>query len=150
MNELIASIQERLGTVPEFKYICEDYGQIGYYSPNFPVQWPVSLISLRNMNFSDIGMDRSATPQNRQMGDVLVGITIADMKLTNSSLKAPATQKNQARSIWLLIEKAHNVLHGFIPLENCSKMTRKNCVLVEREDGVQEYLVTYAVTMNNV
>lgn len=148
--DLIQSVETQLGTVTELKFICENYGQLDYYSPNHTVKWPLALIDLKAINFDDIGMDRTATPQNRQMGYTAVSLRIADLKLTNSSSKAPLTQKNQARSIWLLIGKVHEKLQGWIPLENCSKLMRRSCARVEREDGIQEYEVIYITTMNNV
>ena len=41
MKQLLIDLQQRLLTeVPELKYVDLDWGQLSYYFPNPPVQWP--------------------------------------------------------------------------------------------------------------
>lgn len=150
MKSVIESIQTKLAAVAALKYIDEDWGQLDYYSPNFPVKWPCVLIDLPNDDFSDIGMDKTAVPQNRQMAEGLVSITVANMKLTNTSGRAPQLQKDQAWSIWDLIEDIHEQLQGFRPDAKCGKLIRRARRRVKRDDGVQEYTIIYSYSMNNV
>lgn len=150
MKEVIENIQAKLGDVPALKYIDEDWGQLDYYSPHFPVQWPCALIDLPSDNFSDIGRDKTAVPQNRQISDGLVSITIANMKLTNSSGKAPQLQKDNAWSIWELIEDVHKVLQGYRPGEKSGALIRTARRRVKRDDGVQEYTLLYSYSMKDI
>jgi len=150
MKAIIEAVQDRLEPTPGIQYVDENWGQLDYYSPNFPVQWPCVLIDVNSIQFSNIGMDKQATPQNRQMGEYTLEIRIANLKLTNSSAKAPQHQKNLARSIWTLIEEVHKLLQGFEPDDNCGKLIRTGISRVAREDGVQEYAVMYSGTVNNV
>ena len=62
MNTLIQNIQTRLDTISEIKYVDADWGQLDYYSPNFPVKFPCVLIDVSSANYSDIGTDKQATP----------------------------------------------------------------------------------------
>lgn len=151
MNKtILQNIQNKLSEVAELKYIDENWGQLDYYSQNMPVQWPCCLIGIDSISFSDIGQDRSKTPQNRQMAKVSAKITLANLKLTNTSLKASQLQKDQAWLIWDLAQKIHEKLHGFCPDENCSRMIRQTLQHNLRDDGVQEYSILYDFELSNV
>ena len=150
MKNSLESIQQLLQAIEGLKYVDEDWGQLDYYSPNFPVQWPCVLIDISSVGYSDIGNDRRATPMQRQMGNAVFSFTIADLKLTNTSGKAPQMQKNNAWSIWDLIEKIHAHLQGFNPSANAGKMIRTSLNRVKRDDGVQEYTVIYICGLHNI
>ena len=148
--DFLKTIQDKLEEVTELKYIDEDWGQLDYYSPNFPVQWPCCLIDVTGAMFSNIGNDRAAKPQNRQQGTVNVSFTFANLKLTNTSLKAPATQKNNAWKLYEIMQKAHEVLQGLRPDDHCGSLIRSGFRRVKRDDGVQQYQVIYTVGLSNV
>ena len=150
MKAIIDSTQELLKDTEGAKYVDENWGQLDFYSPHFPVKWPCILIDVRAAQFSNIGQDKSKSPRNRQMSDYNLELRIANLKLTNSSSKAPQAQKDNARSIWNLIEKAHEKLHGFSPVETAGKLIRTNLRRVPREDGVQEYIIIYRGSISNV
>ena len=59
-------------------------------------------------------------------------------------------QKDQAWLIWDLAQKIHEKIHGFIPDTNCSRMLRNNLKRSVRDDGVQEYFITYYVEATNI
>mgnify|MGYP000935226070 CR=1 FL=1 len=150
MKQIILNIQSRLDSIPELNYVDEDWGQLDYYSPNFPVQWPCVLIDVPNASFSEIGKDRKAIPFQRQQAVIEFSFTVANLKLTNTSSQAPLSQKNNGWSIWDLIEDVHKKLQGFRP-EGCSGvLIRTGSVRVKRDDGVQEYTITYNCGLNDV
>lgn len=148
--DFLNAIQAKLGEVTELKYIDEDWGQLDYYSPNFPVQWPCCLIDVSGALFSNIGKDKGAKPQNRQQGTVNVSFTFANLKLTNTSIKAPAGQKNNAWKLYEIMQKAHEVLQGLQPDGNCGNLIRSGFKRIKRDDGVQQYQVIYTVGLSNV
>lgn len=150
MKQLLQNIQNRLAEIPELQYIDEDWGQIDYYSPNMPVKWPCCLIDIQSGQFSNISKDMSKRPKDRQNGSFMVKISLANMRLTNTSYLAPKGQKDNAWAIFELVEKVHQKLHGFSPLENCSKMLRTSFGRTQRDDGVQEYAVMYEFEAHNV
>lgn len=150
MKSILQNIQNRLSAIPELKYIDEDWGQIDYYTPNMPVQWPCCLIDLNAGQFSNISKDITKHPRERQNGIFSIKITVANMKLTNTSSKAPQTQKNNAWHLIDMIEKIHQQLHGFSPADNCSKLVRTTFSRVMRDDGVQEYSIIYTFEAHNV
>lgn len=143
MNTVIENTQNRLQEIAGLKYVDEDWGQLDYYSPNPPVKWPCVLIDIANASFSDVGKDRSKTPQNRQMGDEVLSLTVADMRLTNSSGRAPLLQKNNARSIWAIMEDIHVKLHGWSATPMSGKFMRRSRQRIRRDDGIQEYRLMY-------
>lgn len=143
-------VQEKLTEVVELKYIDEDWGQLDYYSPNFPVQWPCALIDVTAAQYSDLGVDRTATPRNRQRGEAVVSITIANMKLSNTSGRAPQSQKDNARSIWTVAQNIHELIHGWSPGGCMGNLTRQGVRRIKRDDGVQQYELLYRVAVHNV
>ncbi len=150
MTTILDNIQNQLKTVNELKYIDEDWGQLDYYAPNFPVQWPCALTDVSNVNYSDIGIKKTAIPTNRQQADCTFSLTIANLKLTNTSGFAPQQQKASAFNIQTLIEDVHKVLQGFRPGPNASALIRTSRTRIKRDDGVQEYNVTYSFGLNDV
>jgi hypothetical protein len=149
MKELITAIQERLANNVSLKYVDENWGQLDYYSPNFPVKWPCALIDIAQSQFDNIGRDNNQVPANRQMGQLVIEIRVADMRLTNTSMKAPNMQKAYARSIFEQIEEIHALLHGWNPIEKSSKLIRTSQSRVKRDDGVQEYAIYYSCELND-
>lgn len=150
MNQVIQSIQNRIKTLPNIQYVDEDWGQLDYYAPNFPVKWPCVLIDIGSAQFANLGMDKTASPTNRQTASATISLTIANLKLTNTSGNAPQLQKYQGFNIWKLQEDIHALLHGWNPTENTGKLIRTGMQRTKRDDGVQEYTVTYSLGLNNV
>lgn len=150
MITILQAIQEEIKKVPGMNYVDEDWGQLDYYSPNFPVQWPCALIDTASEQYSNVGRSIKETPVNRQMGDVLISITIANLKITNTSGMAPQLQKDNAWSIHALKEEVHKVIQGFKPAENAGALIRVSGNRVKRDDGVQEYTVRYSMGVTNV
>lgn len=149
MKHIIEAIQTKLAQHPDIKYVDENWGQLDYYSPNFPVQWPCVLIDIVGANFGNIGKDTNQVPVNRQMGQITVELRVANLKLTNTSANAPKLQKTYARSIWQLLEDVHVELHGWNPSESTSKLIRTAVNRAKRDDGVQEYSVRYTCEVND-
>jgi hypothetical protein len=150
MKVILQSIQDVLSTIPELKYIDEDWGQLDDYSPNPPTQFPLALIDIGSLQYSDIGKDRTATPQNRQMATGTIVISIANLKLTNTSARAPQTQKDKAWSIWDIVQSVHEKLHSVAVGGSAGAMMRTAMRKVKRDDGIQEYEVTYTIGVSNV
>lgn len=150
MKEILQNIQNRLSTITEIRYIDEDWGQLDYYSQNMPVQYPCALIDLASGQFTNISKDFSKQPNNRQIGDFSVKITLVNLRLSNTSLKSPQIQKDNTWGLFDLVEKIHQKLHGFSPHENCSKMLRTTFGRTQRDDGVQEYAIIYNFEAHNI
>lgn len=147
---LLIELQNRISAIAELKYTDENWGQIDYYSPNMPVQWPCALIDIQSAQFSNIGKDFSKNPQARQMGQVLIKITLANLKLSPTSARTTAVQKQEAWHVMDLLESIHQQLHDHSPLPNCSKLLRQSFQRIIRDDGVQEYAVYYACELANL
>ena len=150
MKEILESIQNRLMTVNELKYVDEDWGQLSDYSSRPPVKWPCSLIDFASAEYSNIGIDKSATPRNRQQATGAISITFANLKITNTSGKAPVGQKNDAWQLHEVIEVAHGILQGFKPTAHCGALVRSGFRRVKRDDGIQQYQVIYTMGIHNV
>lgn len=150
MEDIIQKIQDKLSEIQGLKYVDEDWGQLDYYSPHFPVKWPCALIDVASVNYDNIGKDRTLVPQNRQMAEGLVSLTIANLKLANSSKKAPQSQKDNVWSLWHLINEAHKLLQGFRPTAETSGLIRTAVRRTKRDDGVQEYTLLYSFSQTNV
>lgn len=149
MKALLEKIQQKISKIAELKYIDENWGQLDYYSPNMPVQFPCVLIDVQQVQFSNLGRDMSKKPVQRQIGTVQIKITVANMRLSNSSMQAPRRQKEEVWAIWGIIEKIHQQLHGVSLLPNVSPLIRSSQSRTLRDDGVQEYEVYYSCEVQN-
>ena len=149
MKALLEKIQQQVSEIAELKYIDENWGQLDYYSPNMPVQFPCALIDVQQVQFSNLGRDMSKKPVQRQIGTIQIKITVANMRLSNSSMQAPRRQKEEVWAIWGIIEKIHLQLHGLSLLPNVSALIRSSQSRTLRDDGVQEYEVYYSCEVQN-
>lgn len=150
MKTLLETLQNRLSEVTELKYIDENWGQLDYYSPNMPVQWPCCLIDIQSAQFDNVSKDLTKRPKDRQNAQIGIELTLANIKLNNTSYQAPKGQKNNAWEIFDWAEKIHAQLHGYSPLANASKLLRASFGRVQRDDGVQEYKIVYLLELFNV
>lgn len=150
MKELLLNLETQLATVNTIQYIDEDWGQLDDYGPHAPVKWPCCLVDFADADYTDIGTDRTATPQNRQQATGNITFNFANLKITNSSTKAPINQKDQAYLLLGIIEDAHKKIHGFRPGENSGALIRKSFRRIKRDDGIQQYRVVYNIGLNNV
>lgn len=103
IKDILLSVQERLGSsVPELGYIDKDWGQLSYEKP--AVKWPCALLDIENINYTQEG-------NGVQMADTQITVTVANLRLTASSLLAP--NKEEAYRIIELLDRIHAALHLF-------------------------------------
>jgi len=150
MKDFLENVQTKLTAVSELLYIDEDWGQLDSYSPNPPAKFPCGLIDITSLVFSNIGKDITANPINRQMAEGIITISIANLKLSNTSQKAPQSQKDNAWKIWEIKEKVHQQLQGWKPTADSGALIRTSDKRIRRDDGIQEYQVTYSLSEANV
>lgn len=141
MKELLQAIQARItDNVTALKYVDEDWGQLDYYNNHPPVQWPCCLIDVGSVSWQNLS-------HKQQQGTATITISIATTKLTNTSSRAPATQREQAWAIHDVLQQVHQALHHYLPIPTCSMLYRKSSSRVRRDDGIQHYVLTYACTV---
>lgn len=150
MKDFIESIKTQVGTVPGINFVDENTGQLDDYSPNFPVKWPCVLIDVVDVVYSNMGRNEYRDTENRQRADVMLELRVANLKLTNSSGRAPIAQRNSANSIQDLIDVLHEKIQGFRPVGNSSKLIRSRRQRIKRDDGVQEYVIYYTSGITDV
>ncbi|QHN64862.1 hypothetical protein DBX24_02615 [Bergeyella cardium] len=149
INEILMSIKDKLNEVSALKYIDENWGQLDLYGNDIPVQWPCALVTLLGGQFSDIGKDYRAAPENRQEAILSFEITIAQLKLTNSSNRAPISQQQKAFEVWNIVQEVHQKLHGWRPSKTTGKLIRSELSSTRRDDGVQEIKISYTIGLHN-
>ena len=133
MKEVFKDIQQRLQTIPEFRYIGEDWGQLNFEQP--PVDWPCALIDLGNVDFSAAGM-------RSQQAEAVVNITIADIRYHGVTPVLPRDQEDKAFEIFDLIDKVNKLLHG-TGGEHYSRLCKVSLKKMLREDAVREFVLSY-------
>ncbi|KAF0198851.1 MAG: hypothetical protein FD170_3971 [Bacteroidetes bacterium] len=135
INDILTAIAARLGAeVPELKYIDEDWGQLDDYSDNPPVKFPCAIIEVQQAAWRN-------QSNKVQDGTVNISIRVAELRLSNTNLRAPAPQKLNAAAIWLIQEKIYKALHTWRPVEfpAFSSLTRVSSRKLKRDDGVREF-----------
>jgi hypothetical protein len=150
MKAFLEAAQTKLNTISALNYIDEDWGQLDSYSPNPPTKFPCALIDITSLIFSNIGKDKTANPVNRQMAEGTITFILANLKLSNSSQRAPQTQKDNAWNIWTIIDDLHKAVHGWKPTEDSNALIRTGLRRIRRDDGIQEYQITYSIGLSNV
>lgn len=144
MQDLLQNITDQAATTPGINYSDENWGQLLYYGKECPVKWPCVLVDFGGGQFSNNGYDYRADDLTQQ-GTISIEITVANIKLTNSSTRAPLNQKTKAFDIWKIVDDVHKVLQGFKPLGNSGALVRTSMQSVKRDDGVQEKRIIYSL-----
>lgn len=137
MKQIITDIQNRLiSQVPALKYIDLDWGQLDYYFPHPPVQWPCALIGITQGTFSNIA-------HRGQLGLLTVVISVADLRISNSSGKAPQNQKDKALAIFDIMQDVYEALQGWTGGSDYSGLIRAGYTQRQREDQVKIHQVIF-------
>jgi hypothetical protein len=118
------------------KYVDENWGQLDYFSPSHPVKYPCAIADIDNVQWSNLG-------NHCQTGVAKIRITIANLKLGNTSNAAPAAQRQKAFQIVDLMADIHRALHGWKPAENAGNLTRNAIRIVQRENGIKQYEILF-------
>lgn len=142
-DEILKAIQNKISEIPQIKYVDEDWGQLNLYGLDVPVKFPCALFDIKDGGFENMGNDRRQTPSQRQLGRFTLDLAVGNLKLTNTSGRAPQSQKSKAWEIHTLIKLVHEKLQGFSPRADCSKLIRMSAQRIRRDDGVQEYHILY-------
>jgi hypothetical protein len=137
---LLIDIQNRITEkVPAIKYTDEDWGQLDFYAPNMPVQFPCALVDVPQITWSNVA-------HNGQLGAALVKVKFAQIKLTNTSGKAPTGQKQAAFATFFTLKDINQALNGWTGNDHYSQLIRVSTVRQKRNDGIRLYEVTYSTT----
>lgn len=142
MKTLLTDIQNRLLTEPSLKYIDEDWGQLDYYMPAAPVKYPCALININTAQYSNDG-------QLVQEGLITVVITVADIKLSNSSGKAPQLQKQAAWKVFDTLENVYKLLHGWSGSAHYGKLIRTQLNRRKNDDGINLYDMIFTTNLRD-
>lgn len=147
MQDLLLSITAKAASVPGIKYSDENWGQLQFYGNDCPVNWPCVLVDFASGQFTNNGYDYIENDLSQQ-GLLSIEITVANIKLTNTSFKAPINQKQKGFEIWNLVNQVHEIMQGFKPLGNSGGLVRTTIQSVKRDDGVQEKRIIYTLGLN--
>jgi hypothetical protein len=134
MKNIFLSIQEKLSEVTELKHTDKNWGQLLYEQP--PVKFPCALLDITGVNYSQLG-------NLAQTANGVVEITIANLRLTHSSGKAP--KKQESYTVFEIIEKIHQLLHGWTD-EKFSPLIRVNLQKLDAAYCYEIYKVSYQTT----
>lgn len=145
MKTILEEIQTKLKA--KFAYVDENWGQLNLL-PKPPVKYPCVLIDCDNAAYSNLGNDHRQTPTLRQEATINIELTIATLKITNTSANAPQLQRDKAWLIYELIEDAHKLLQGQIV--GNGKLVRTGVRRVRRTDGMQEHRIIYTLAAHDV
>lgn len=132
MEQIITAIQDRLATVAGLKYIDMDWNQLQQERP--PVQWPCALIDFDRVDFT-------AVKTGAQRAEADIAVTVANLRLVNSSAKAP--NRLQAYDTLRLIASIHQALRGFDGDGRFRPLVRTALRKVYGDRQAEVYTITY-------
>ena len=139
MKQVIQNMHDKLvREVPVLKFVDQDWGQMDFF-PNPPVKFPCALIDIQSVQYTNSG-------NFIQQGTAMVVIRLFDLKLSNSSQKAPDNQKEYAKKIWQLIEDVNKAIHvqNFLH-EGYGLPIREQMRRTKRNDGCYQTELYYSV-----
>jgi len=141
MKDLINDIKDRLAaTQPVIRYIDEDWGQLDNYAANPPAKWPCVLVDLLYVPWTNQG-------DLIQTGIAQVILRVADLRLSNSNIKAPASQRAKATGLLDILTSIHKKLHGWTADSMNGPLSRISTKRIRRDDGIREYEMIYSVQL---
>ena len=139
IKHALLAAQSALGKLSELKYVAEDWGQIDYYDPP-PVAWPCALIECERADYSDAG-------RGMQIGEGVVTVRVADLRLFNTSTKAP--RAGEAYDIFDTLQKVYCALQG-LSGETFTPLWRVSSVRARRDDAVREFRMSFRFSFNDI
>lgn len=136
MKHILSAVMERLSeSVPDLRYIAEDWGQLDFYNEAPPVKFPCALISVSNIKFeSQTFEERRAT--------MTILIRVADAPAVNGTPAAPESYRERAFAILELMEQIGDCLSGFGG-EEFNELEQKTITHYTREDAIREYAMLF-------
>lgn len=144
MEVLLKDVQARLNSkVPALKYIDEDWGQLDYYFPNPPVALPCAIIDIASVSWSNAG-------KKEQLGLLELVVMVADMKTTNTSMKAPQAQKDAAKGIFVTKRDIYKALHGWAGSSHYTPLIRTSNRRIKRDDGFRIYEIRFTTEIKDI
>lgn len=132
IKDALIAIQNRLTTIPELKYISEDWGQLDYYAQP-PVVFPCVLIDCDNIAYTDHS-------RQRQSAVGTITVRVADLRLFDTSTKAQ--RSDQAYDVFDLLQCIHAALHG-LSGSTFAPLTQKSIVKAKRDDAIREFGIVF-------
>ncbi len=150
IKQVESVVRKLLANVSGINHVDEDWGQLDYYSQQAPVKWPCALFDVSDADFTDLPRNRSLKPHIRQNANCMLSLTVANLKLGNSSHLTPVNQKTAVNNIKDLIQLIHEALQGVSPIDMATPLLRRKMQKQRRDDGIQEYTLIYSFGLNNV
>lgn len=137
MKTLLNAILTKLKEVTELKYIDENWDQLNDF-PNTAVKYPCALVDMRIT-------DKIDYLNLVQTGNYTIEIIVAHKKISNSSINAPASQRQKSFEIYDIVNAIHDKLHGWSPTDDSGRMTDKT-LGKEFQQGIKKMTMTFEVT----
>lgn len=136
MKHILSAVMGRLSeSVPDLRYIAEDWGQLDFYNEAPPVKFPCALISVSNIKFeSQTFEERRAT--------MTILIRVADAPAVSGTQTAPESYRERAFAILELMEQIGDCLYGFGG-EEFNELEQKTITHYTREDAIREYAMLF-------
>ena len=108
MKHIITAVLAKLEqeTALGLRYTDRNWGQLDEYNPNPPVQWPVALVDIDNVQYTQ-GLRLSQTATGT------VTVTLAYPRLNNTSAQVAAATRQGVFDMMDLIDAVSEVLHGY-------------------------------------
>ena len=110
LDQLIIDICDHLkASVPELKWIDQDFGQLELFDDRPAVAFPCALIDFQSANYSNLA-------ELAQQGDLTVLVRLGFTPFSSSHAAAPLSVRKKALEYYQIEQKVYIALQGWSPL----------------------------------
>lgn len=142
--QMLIELQNRIKqTVPEIRWIDQDFGQLEIAAERPPVSFPCVLIDFPSTPFNQYLNDV-------ETGDCTISIRLAFPPYSPSNSLAPESVKEKALQYYEIENKLYRALKGWYPdSEICQPLNRISDATENREDTVRVRRLTFSTSYDD-
>lgn len=105
-GQLYLDLSEQLATIPELKWIDQDFGQLEQFDMRPSVNFPCALTDFIQATYSNLS-------ELAQFGDISVNIRLGFSPFSNAHYVAPVSVKEKALEYYTIEQKVFESLQGW-------------------------------------
>lgn len=140
LGSVFLSVQDRLATLPELKFIDQDLGQLEIDEQGereSPVAFPCALFDLAEIRYTD-------NTFNQQQGEAVLEVRLALLAYSAATHYYNTQHKLRALNYWNLEHRVNKVLQGWSNDQYFNPLSRISSQTERRKDNIRVRVLRYS------